>query len=145
MPGDPGTEDGQVGLEPQEDQHDDQGSEESTATVESDILATPTCNTVVNWFDHAVPAWSVTGTVDCNMVRGTNSAAVRQLQRSMNTCYQKQLVLDGDFGGRTEAALIDVQRRSGTTPDGQYGPNTRKAMRHEGNSVPGPRGCGTVP
>jgi peptidoglycan hydrolase-like protein with peptidoglycan-binding domain len=107
------------------------------------ILATPTCNGVRNWFNAAVPDWTTTGTVDCNMVRGTNSAAVRQLQRSMNVCYQEHLVLDGDFGGNTQAALIRTQKRAGTPADGQYGPNTRKAMRHESNDVPGT--CTRVP
>jgi hypothetical protein len=145
MADDPEHQDGQGGPGAQEDPPEEQAAEDATGTAESDILATPTCNTVVNWSNAAVPAWSGSGTVNCNMVRGTNSAAVRQLQRSMNVCYGEALRTDGDFGGLTEAALRRTQARSGAQVDGQYGPNTRTHMKHEGNEVPGPGGCHTVP
>jgi hypothetical protein len=106
-------------------------------------FATPTCNGVRNWFNAAVPDWTSSGTVDCNMVRGDNSPAVEQLQRSMNICYHEQLTPDGDFGRLTFDALVRVQKQAQTKADGQYGPNTRKAMHHESNDVPGT--CTSVP
>lgn len=145
MADDPGEQDLEVGLDPQEDQHDDKVAEDSTATADSDILATPTCNIVVNWSNAAVPAWSGNGSVECNMVTGCVSEAVRQLQRSMNTCHREHLDTDGNFGKLTREAVIRRQRDAGITRDGVYGPNTRKNMRHEGNEVPGNLGCRHVP
>jgi peptidoglycan hydrolase-like protein with peptidoglycan-binding domain len=126
------------GAEPGEDP-EGSGEAESSESTDVSELATATCNTVTNWASAAVP--SANGNVNCNMVRGTNSPAVAQLQRSMNVCYLRPagrtlLVVDGDFGGNTRSALIFVQGQAGTAPDGEYGPNTRKAMRHESNEVP---------
>ncbi len=78
-----------------------------------------------------MPEYRATNTVNCNLVRGDNSAAVRQLQHSMSLCYREHLVEDGDFGGSTRAALVRTQTKAGTTADGEYGPHTRKAMLHE--------------
>jgi len=57
---------------------------------------------------------------------------VRQLQESLNTCYQKGLALDSDFGGNTERALRTVQSQAAEhiASDGQYGPQTRDNMCH---------------
>ena len=149
-PDDPENENAQnAQTDPQAlDEQDAEAADSDAADAATDatdpmILATPTCNGVRNWFSAAVPDWTPSGTVDCNMVRGTNSEAVRQLQRSMNICYHEQLKEDGDFGGLTQQALIRTQRTAGTPADGQYGPNTRKAMRHESNEVP--RTCTRVP
>jgi hypothetical protein len=149
-PADPEDPGAQTELDAQRGQDDEDAEEAAVATDEAGIL-TPTCNSVINWFNAAVPAWN-SSTVDCNMVRGTNSSAVRQLQRSMNRCHTtvvrnalngQLLVEDGDFGGNTERALRAVQGNVGTGVDGQYGPNTRRAMRHESNNVPGT--CTRVP
>ncbi|HWU90686.1 MAG TPA: peptidoglycan-binding domain-containing protein [Kofleriaceae bacterium] len=125
-----------------EDQPLQQASEEGLAISNPDApaelptdetgLSTPTCNWVASYAGAWVPYFSgPPGTVDCNMVRGCNSAAVRQLQHSMNVCYGEHLTEDGDFGLLTEQALIRTQKKAGTTADGGYGPNTRKAMLHE--------------
>jgi len=136
LEGEPGEDELQDGDELPAEQAE-AGDPEAAAPDGTDplLLATPTCNGVANWGGAAVPAFN--GNVSCNMVRGTNSGAVRQLQRSMNVCYGEHLVLDGDFGGNTEAALRRTQAKAGTAADGQYGPNTRRAMRHESNDVPG--------
>jgi len=143
--GDPASEGAQSepGVErAQTDTQGDAADSDATAAGAADTdsvrpLATPTCNGVRNWFNAAVPDWTPTGTVDCNMVRGDNSAAVEQLQRSMNTCYHEHLQPDGDFGRLTFEALVRTQNTAGTPADGQYGGKTRKAMRHESNDVPG--------
>lgn len=94
--------------------------------------ATPTCSdsTVVSGpqGDVVVPS-TASGNTTCNMVRGDNSQAVLQLQATLNVCYGKNLVEDGDFGGNTYTALRQVQAAiGGLTVDGQYGPHTRNAM-----------------
>lgn len=104
----------------------------STAGTAS--AATPTCNNAKVYYGGYVPYYSGTGTVDCNMVQGTNSQGVWALQHSMNLCYHENLVLDGDFGPATKAALIRTQQKAGTYADGVYGPNTRKAMYHVGDN-----------
>ena len=93
--------------------------------------ATPTCNWVAAYAGAWVPEYLPTNSVNCNLVQGDNSAAVRQLQHTMNFCYLEHLSEDGDFGSLTKAALIRTQQKAGTAADGQYGPNTRKAMKHE--------------
>jgi hypothetical protein len=96
------------------------------------ILATPTCNWVASFAGAWVPFFNGgSGTVNCNMVKGCNSAGVQKLQHSMNVCYGEHLVEDGDFGQATKDALIRTQNKAGTGADGQYGPNTRRAMLHQ--------------
>jgi hypothetical protein len=149
--GDPASEEAQgepaVQGAQTDTQADDAGADATaaeTANADSVIpFATPTCNGVRNWFNAAVPDVTSSGTVDCNMVRGDVSGAVAQLQRSMNVCYHEHLVTDGSFGRLTFEALVRTQTTAGTPHDGQYGPNTRKAMRHESNDVPGT--CTRVP
>jgi len=102
------------------------------ASSDIDITATPTCNEVVSFDEAWVPYYNGTpSTADCNMARGDNSPAVRQLQRTLNICYHGQLVENGDFDGATEMALRRTQRMAGTTPDGRYVRETRRVMRHE--------------
>jgi len=114
---------------------------DAVASDAFDPRATPTCNWVASFAGAWVPEYLPTNSVDCNMVRGTHSAAVQKLQHSMNLCYGEHLVEDSDFGGNTEAALIRTQRTAGTRADGEYGPNTRKAMLHQGING----GCVRVP
>jgi hypothetical protein len=111
--------------------------EPASAETTEALTATPTCNTSnidgradqvaveVPWFSS-----SSLETDSCNMVRGTHSEAVRQLQRSLNTCYHKGLAEDADFGGHTETALRQVQTAEHIRSDGQYGPQTRDNMCH---------------
>lgn len=105
------------------------------------VAATPTCDWVASYAGAWVPMYKATNTVTCNLVQGTHSAAVRQLQHSMNLCYGEKLAEDSDFGPSTRAALIRTQQKAGTPADGEYGPNTRKAMLHE--KIGG--GCTRVP
>lgn len=54
--------------------------------------------------------------------------AVLYLQDSLNACYGKGLVPDGDFGTATRTALREVQTEENVGVDGVYGPTTRNAM-----------------
>src|ERR1041384_397769 len=106
--------------------------DESTVSSDVNILSTPTCDWVASYAGAWVPFFNGSpGTVDCNMVKGCHSAAVQKLQHSMNLCYGEHLSEDSDFGQLTKDALIRTQRKAGTPADGEYGPNTRKAMLHQ--------------
>lgn len=134
------TDDQLGGPDLPDGQKDDQASATDPATSTDTAALTPaslpTCNNVRDWENAAVPDWSVTLTVDCDMGIGAHSPAVGQLQRSMNLCYGEHLAVDNDFGPATQAALKRTQTKAGATPDGEYGPQTRRAMRHENNDVP---------
>jgi hypothetical protein len=101
------------------------------------ILANPVCTKSVTYQGALVPAAS-NGSVNCGMVRGANSDGVARLQDTLNDCYTAALkeikvyplTIDGDFGGNTEKALKKAQSVAGTGADGQYGPLTRKAIKH---------------
>lgn len=125
---------------PASSEHGDAAAMSSDA-AEIDVLSTPTCNWVASYAGAWVPMYTGTNTVDCNMVVGCVSEGVKKLQHSMNLCYLEHLDEDGNFGTLTRDALIRTQRKAGTTADGQYGPNTRKAMFHQAISG----GCIRVP
>lgn len=79
------------------------------------------------------------GNVNCSLENGNISDGVRILQINLNDCYwsgsttrghapafSTRLAEDGQFGSRTEAALLAAQRTiSGIGHDGEYGPETR--------------------
>lgn len=119
----------------------EEATDASSDAAELDIAATPTCNWVASYAGAWVPFYTGTNTVNCNMVVGCASEAVRKLQHSMNLCYGENLSEDGSFGAATRSALIRTQQKAGTNADGQYGPNTRRAMLHQ--AING--GCIRVP
>lgn len=59
---------------------------------------------------------------------GSSGPAVEEMQRDMNRIFggypMMPLVVDGDFGPRTELAVKEFQRRVGLEPDGEVGPLT---------------------
>lgn len=61
------------------------------------------------------------------------AAAVKTLQRAYNACYAQfgtPLVVDGDYGDLTKAAVRVIQSREGLVPtDGLYGPATAAKLR----------------
>lgn len=67
-----------------------------------------------------------------NSSRGA-AVAVRHLQKAYNACYAQfgnKLVVDGDYGDLTEAAVRVIQSKEGLVPtDGLYGPSTALRMR----------------
>ncbi|MDP2410343.1 MAG: N-acetylmuramoyl-L-alanine amidase [Pseudolabrys sp.] len=62
--------------------------------------------------------------------RGSKGAAVKDLQGLLNQAgASPALFVDGDFGGKTEKAVIAFQRRMGLVVDGKVGTQTRTALR----------------
>ncbi|MET9479478.1 peptidoglycan-binding domain-containing protein [Streptomyces sp. NPDC006638] len=104
--------------------------------------ATPTCNWVASYSGAWVPSLQ-SGNITCNLVQGTYGEAVRQLQTTLNKCYGARLTVDKSFGPATRSALVAAQRAAGTPADGEYGPNTRAAIRHE--PLNGSTNCVRVP
>ena len=51
---------------------------------------------------------------------GSSGQEVRRLQQALNRAGYS-LEVDGGFGEKTRAALMDYQRRAGMTPDGVAG------------------------
>lgn len=88
-----------------------------------------------------MPENRAANTVNCNMVPGDVSAGVKQLQVTLNLCHGEHLSTDSVYGTLTEDALKRAQRAAGTTADGIYGPNTRKAITHQAMNG----GCIRVP
>jgi N-acetyl-anhydromuramyl-L-alanine amidase AmpD len=77
---------------------------------------------------------------DVLLHRGSEGPQVAELQRRLKTAYEQyagNLVVDGQFGPATEAAVKEFQRRTrGLKVDGIVGPATAAAMRL--NVVPHP-------
>jgi zinc D-Ala-D-Ala carboxypeptidase len=102
---------------------------------------TPWCNTSKVIQNMIIPYYSVTKTDNCELgtfVGSSRKPAVMTLQGAMNNCFGPSvlgkvypLVVDGIFGTNTETALVAVQKKIGVSPDGEYGPMTRKAMHWE--------------
>jgi hypothetical protein len=86
--------------------------------------ASPHCNYQGTYVAMKVPMGS--GTPYCNMGQGSNSSAVSALQWALNYCVYGygRLAVDGDFGPNTKAALREVQGWIGAAQDGVYGPET---------------------
>ncbi|MDR1617312.1 MAG: peptidoglycan-binding protein [Syntrophomonadaceae bacterium] len=61
--------------------------------------------------------------------KGDTGAAVRYIQRSLKTLGYYQYRIDGKFGGQTEKALVDFQKKSGLNPDGLAGNQTYNALQ----------------
>jgi len=82
--------------------------------------------------------------------RGNDLEAVKRLQAALNVWRGQRgldpILVDGGFGGGTKAALQDLQRASGITPDGICGPATWKAVAAAATRpAPGPRPAETFP
>ena len=59
---------------------------------------------------------------------GAKGSEVRRLQQALADLGFRPGLIDGDFGGGTEAAVIAFQRSRGLLPDGVAGPRTQAAL-----------------
>lgn len=59
---------------------------------------------------------------------GSTGTRVEGLQRALNKATGAKLVVDGDFGAKTETAVLALQRRAKISADGVYGPDSAKAL-----------------
>jgi len=76
----------------------------------------------------ATPAAARPDPNDGLLERGETGDAVADLQRQLRALNYYQGNIDGDYGPRTEAAVIDFQRSQGLTVDGIVGPATAAAL-----------------
>ncbi|OIJ63577.1 peptidoglycan-binding domain-containing protein [Streptomyces mangrovisoli] len=103
-------------------------TESAYAAEAGPAAALPRCSQAKSYHQATVPA-SPFG-VDCLLTVGSQGPGVVALQRSLRRCYGSTIADDGIFGRRTQDALRYAQRQAGTEPDGVYGPNTRRAIKH---------------
>ena len=88
----------------------------------------------------------VPGKVPTGLGRGDHGADVKALQRQLVKLGHKKLVVDGEFGEKTEKAVETFQRRSGLAVTGVVTPDTRTAIaRALEPAEPGPTGRTTRP
>lgn len=81
-------------------------------------------NGVQTWFVYP-PDVDVFGEVaDPILRRGSEGPKVVYLQKALNKILGLHLKEDGDFGLRTEAAVIELQKQFRLKPDGEVGPKT---------------------
>ena len=74
---------------------------------------------------HSFVPVSSSGTGECLLGEGSANSGVTALQWMLVRCYQQSIgAVDGIFGPRTRAALVNAQKRMGITADGVYGPVT---------------------
>ena len=67
-----------------------------------------------------------TGKIPANTVgrKYGSTTDVKKWQKFLNWWYEFNLVIDGDFGNKTEAATVEFQEAHGLVADGIAGPNT---------------------
>ncbi|SFC68061.1 peptidoglycan-binding domain-containing protein [Streptomyces aidingensis] len=109
----------------------------------------PTCNAAKKKYISDTryvvqPFYERTGSRNCVMGYGAQSAGVVRLQFALNDCYSAiSIEEDGIYGRNTRDAVRYAQERGGAGVDGVYGPETRKAMYwgiyEDGRGF---RGCG---
>lgn len=112
------------------------------------------CSTVVKegsiaddippWTHYGVPAGLYTNqeikskegiALNVTLRRGSKGDAVRELQLALYHLDHEDLMVDGIFGGKTEAAVRDFQAKCGLTADGIVGPKTWAAIAEMLQSV----------
>lgn len=76
------------------------------------------------------PFHKATGSRNCTLAEGASaSSAVIVLQQALKSCnFAGSLVVDGDFGPNTKKAVAYAQYRHGIASDGIYGPDSRQAF-----------------
>ena len=66
--------------------------------------------------------------------QGTSGADVKAVQHALAAAGHSPGTIDGDFGPKTELALIAFQQASGIPADGVYGPQTKAALEKKLNA-----------
>jgi peptidoglycan hydrolase-like protein with peptidoglycan-binding domain len=62
---------------------------------------------------------------------GSVSEAVKHVQRMLNVLAGTPLVVDGIFGPKTQARVVQFQQQKKLSPDGIVGPLTGNALASE--------------
>ncbi len=63
------------------------------------------------------------------MNRGSKGPAVAELQLFLlGTRFNRDVVVDGDYGEQTMLAVMELQRKYEIEPDGNFGPQTRREV-----------------
>jgi peptidoglycan hydrolase-like protein with peptidoglycan-binding domain len=103
------------------------------ASPQAALAATPRCNTETYYqstqIDRNVWLPGYGSNRICTLLTGDTGDGVRSLQMALYQCYGKKISVDGVFGPGTATALKQAQATAGTTADGIYGNNTRKAIK----------------
>jgi len=69
--------------------------------------------------------------------KGNKGAAVKKLQRALNTKYEDKHPVDGIFGQKTKNRLKRWQKKRGLTPDGVAGRSTWRSLGYNLKLPPG--------
>lgn len=70
-----------------------------------------------------------TGSRNCTLAEGASGAAVVVLQTALKSCnFASNLAIDGDFGPNTKKAVAYAQYKYRIGQDGIYGPESRVAF-----------------
>lgn len=64
-----------------------------------------------------------------NLKKGSKGTQVKRLQEYLNWFGNYGLVVDGDFGSKTDKAVRDFQKRTGLTVDGIFGSKSLKMAK----------------
>ena len=81
------------------------------------------------------PSSTTVPTLTSGLLRqGTSGADVKALQQALAAAGHSPGTTDGDFGPKTEQALIAFQHAAGIPADGVYGPQTKAALEKKLNA-----------
>jgi hypothetical protein len=101
--------------------------EQASTTVETRPPATTPAETQPQPAPAPAPP-AITVSPTTTLRAGDEGAAVRTLQRALRRLGYSAVTVDGDYGAKTEGAVIAFQRAHDLTADGVVGPVTARAM-----------------
>ena len=82
----------------------------------------------------APPSTTVPTLTSGLLKQGTSGADVKALQHALAAAGHSPDTIDGDFGPKTEQALIAFQQAAGIPADGVYGPQTKAVLEKKLNA-----------
>jgi hypothetical protein len=100
----------------------------TTTTAPTTTAPTTTAPTTGQTPEPTEPSVRVTLPAGGNLSTGDSGAAVVALQKALAALGYDPGTPDGDFGPKTEAAVIEFQKAKGLTPDGIVGVKTAPAL-----------------